>query len=315
MFSCDNVEEAESSNDDESDYDVSDAESDELSIANDEEDYDPLGAESDDDARGCCHWSKLREIPPNQITPDDYLDDFGICSFNFDEDSKPHDVAEHIINDTFLDICIDATNAHGSNDPDYISRVGILPKNEQGRSFLKGFIAIKWHLSLIRYPNKRWAWSDDPLKAQLEVKKLMPFKIFQVITKHFSVVNHDNLPTKEQPNYHPLQNILAGVNVIKTNSAGLWKSGSNLCIDEGRVTSKSKRNAFKIRNPDKPIKMGWTIYKIGEKGQFGGYMITDHLVKVGKKTYTSLEKGKTYNIVEQLLGCHKGRGKLLVLDN
>ena len=82
------------------------------------------------------------------------------------------------------------------------------------------------------------------------------------------------------------------------------------------IRQQSKRNSFKIRNPDKPIKMGCTIQKkIGEKRQCGGYMITDHLVKVGKKTYTSLEKGKTYNIVKQLLGYRKGRGKLLVLVN
>ena len=88
-----------------------------------------------------------------------------------------------------------------------------------------------------------------------------------------------------------------------------------LCIDEGRVKSKSKRNPYKIRNPEKPIKMGWTIYKIGERGQFGGYAITDHLAKVGRKTYTSTSHGKTHNIVDQLLDPHKGKSKLLVLDN
>ena len=61
--------------------------------------------------------------------------------------------------------------------------------------------------------------------------------------------------------------------------------------------------------------MGWTIYKIGERGQFGGYAITDHLAKVGRKTYTSTSRGKTHNIVDQLLDPHKGKGKLLVLDN
>ena len=83
-----------------------------------------------------------------------------------------------------------------------------------------------------------------------------------------------------------------------------------LCINEGRVKSKSKRNPYKIRNPEKPIKMGWTIYKIGEWGQFGGYAITDHLAKVGRKTYTSTSCRKTHNIVEQLLDPHKGKGKL-----
>ena len=38
----------------------------------------------------------------------------------------------------------------------------------------------------------------------------------------------------------------------------MWQIGSKLCIDEGRVRSKSRRNPFKVRNPDKPIRMGWT---------------------------------------------------------
>ena len=33
-------------------------------------------------------------------------------------------------------------------------------------------------------------------------------------------------------------------------------SGSMLCIDEGRVKSKSKRNSYKITNPEKRSKLG-----------------------------------------------------------
>ena len=64
------------------------------------------------------------------------------------------------------------------------------------------------------------------------------------------------------------------------------------------------------------IKMGWTTYKIGERGKFGGHAITDHLPKVGHKLYISTFRGKTHNVVDQLLDPHKGRkGKLLVIDN
>ena len=103
--------------------------------------------------------------------------------------------------------------------------------------------------------------------------------------------------------------------MLKNNSIALWKSGSTLCIDEGRVRSKSNKNPFGTLNPEKPIKMGWTVFKLGEQGKFGGYMITDHLVKVGRKTYTSTARGKIYNIVDQLLSSHKGNGKLVILGN
>ena len=61
--------------------------------------------------------------------------------------------------------------------------------------------------------------------------------------------------------------------------------------------------------------MGWTLYKTGERGQFGGYAITDHLAKVGRKTYTLTSREQTDNTVDQLLEPHNGKGKILVIDN
>ena len=302
---------------DESDLSWDDDSSSEESLfeEEDEEEYGPRGAESDDDANECCHWSTSKEVPADQTQLEAGIPVYGGCLSEFDEDFKPHNVVELMIDEKFLDGCIDATNAHGASDPNFLSKVGILEKNEKGMSFIKGYLAIKWHFGLIKYPNKRWAWSEDPLKKQAEIKKVMTYKTFQVMNKHFAVVNKYQLPLKGTPDYHPLQNISAGVQVLKENFAALWESGSMLCIDEGRVKSKSKRNPYKIRNPEKPIKMGWTIYKIGERGQFGVYAITDHLAKVGRKTYTSTSRGKTHNIVDQLLDPHKEKGKLLVLDN
>ena len=133
----------------------------------------------------------------------------------FDEDFKPHHVVELMIDEKFLDGCIDATNAHGANDRNFLSKVGILEKSEKGRSFIKGYLAIKWDFGLIKYPNKHWAWSKDPLKIQAEIKKVMTYKTFQVTNKHFAVANKDQLPLKGTPHYHPLQNISAGVQVLK----------------------------------------------------------------------------------------------------
>ena len=37
----------------------------------------------------------------------------------------------------------------------YMKDFGIIEQNEKGRSFICGFLAIKWHLSLIRYPQTK----------------------------------------------------------------------------------------------------------------------------------------------------------------
>ena len=71
-------------------------------------------------------------------------------------------------------------------------------KNEKGRSFVKGVLAIKWHLGLMKYPNKRSAWSEDPLIKQVEIKKLMTYKTFQAMLKHFVVVKKGSTATKRK---------------------------------------------------------------------------------------------------------------------
>ena len=91
--------------------------------------------------------------------------------------------------------------------------------------------------------------------------------------------------------------------------------GWKLCVDEGRVRSKSKRNPYKVRNPDKPIRIGWTICEISDKGLHGGYYVANHVVKVGKKSYKYPENGKNYDIVDQLLSSLKNGGRLVVMDS
>ena len=80
------------------------------------------------------------------------------------------------------------------------------------------------------------------LKRQPEIAKVLTFKQFKLLNKHFRVTSPAGLPPKDHPQYHPLQNILSGVETIKTKSQALWKPGWKMVIDEGRVRSKSKYN-------------------------------------------------------------------------
>ena len=58
---------------------------------------------------------------------------------------------------------------------------------------------------------------------------------------------------------------------LRNKTQQLWKLGSCIAIDEdrARVCSKLRRNKFKIRNPDKPIRMGWTVCKLADVGENG----------------------------------------------
>ncbi len=124
---------------------------------------------------------------------------------------KPHDIIEQIMDDEFIINCIDATNEHGEADETYVTKIGAISRDEKGISFVRGFLAIKLHLKLLRLPQMKWAWSEDPLRCQPEVKKMMTFEQFRLMLKHFRVVKASSLPPKEAPDFHPLQNINEGV--------------------------------------------------------------------------------------------------------
>ena len=88
-----------------------------------------------------------------------------------------------------------------------------------------------------------------------------------------------------------------------------------MCLDKGRIVSKSDRKVYKTRNPDKPIRMGWTVNKLEDKGEKGGYFVYNHLTKVGEYTCKDTTHGKNYNAVEQLIRDVKGMGKTVTMDS
>ena len=111
---------SEQSSDDDSESDFSIAMSD---IDNKEfdldtsEKFDPGGVTSGDDEGGCCHWSKEQDnMSQYEIIPDKYIPGNGHLLELLDNDTKPHDVLEKIMDDTFILSCIETTNEHGAND-------------------------------------------------------------------------------------------------------------------------------------------------------------------------------------------------------
>ena len=227
-----------SSTEDESEYET-DFEADES-----EPSYDPEGIQSDDDDGGCCHWSEEPSFNvQNIIAPDEGLEEYGTPLTLFPNETKPHEIIEVIMDEEFILNAIDATNEHGSTDPLFLEKIGQIPHDEKGIYFVRGYFAIKWHLRLLRYAQIKWAWSADPLKEQKEIKKIMTLEAFKLMLKHFRVVLEDD------NRYHSLQNINQGVECLRKKSLSHWKLGWKMCIDEGRVRSKSKRNPYKFETP------------------------------------------------------------------
>eukprot|EP00794_Sanderia_malayensis_P000684 gene684-biopygen1109 len=279
--------------------------------------YDPPGVVSDDDTDGCCYLSTTKNdhLDDTSSFVNQNIPDYGHVTVPFDEDTKPRDIVEAVMDEEFILNCIGATNEHREHDHNFVEKIGSIPRKEKGIWFVRGFLAIKWHMKMLQLPQIKWAWSDDPLKTQPEVKKITALDIFRLMLKHFPVVKPSSLSTRDSESFHPLQNINAGAAYLREKVNKFWSVGQKLCIDEGRIRSKSKRNPYKSRNPDKPVRVGWTVCKISDRGELGGYFVYNHVVKVGKKTYLNPQRGKNYDIVYQLLSGLKDNGRLVVMDS
>ena len=119
-------------------------------VHSDNEEFDSdtsEGVTSGDDEGGCCHWSKEQDnMSQYEIIPDEYIPGSGHLLELLDDDTKPHDVLEKIMDDTFILSCIKATNEHGANDPNFVNTIGKITADEKGIYFVCGFFAIRWHI-------------------------------------------------------------------------------------------------------------------------------------------------------------------------
>ena len=67
--------------------------------------------------------------------------------------------------------------------------------------------------------------------------------------------------------------------------------------------SKSSRNAYKTRSPNKLIRMGWNIYRLCDQGEVSDGFSIDVLVSVGSYTYEDgvHDYGKRYTLLHKFL--------------
>ena len=121
---------------------------------------DDMSIDSDDDRSGEHHWSRQQTeeafvgLDPLICSEDNIL---GSPSMRFIDNATPAHLLGHIFNDNFLNVCVEATWEYGHNDPEFCEQLPFLNVPEDGRLFVKGFFAIKWHLGLINYKQYRWA--------------------------------------------------------------------------------------------------------------------------------------------------------------
>ena len=88
-------------------------------------------------------------------------------SQRYQDGTSPSDLVEFVLDDTYLDHLIHCTDNHGQGDQKYshlISKVFgrcEIPCNDFGRSFIKGFFALKVYAGLMGVRNM----SEKPSKS------------------------------------------------------------------------------------------------------------------------------------------------------
>ena len=69
-----------------------------------------------------------------------------------------------------------------------------IPCNDKEINFFKGFFALKMYAGLMGIKRMQEAWSkNEPLKAYTELQKVITFKLYNRIRKHFRVTIQMNL--------------------------------------------------------------------------------------------------------------------------
>ena len=97
--------------------------------------------DSDDDNRKCCHWSKCADNQyQHTLSPNESISEYGKPKVAFDNDAKPHDIVESIMDDEFVVMCIESTNEHSGNDPQFLEKIGQTSTDKKGIDFMSCFL-------------------------------------------------------------------------------------------------------------------------------------------------------------------------------
>ena len=109
---------------------------------------------------------------------------------------------------------INCSNSLGQGDPKYEQHIGNISCDKKGRHFMLGYSAIRIYFGLFGVPDFTYAWSTDPLKRMSYIPKTMPYNEYAMIKKHFQVTIQKDLPNRKDADYHPMQNVKSGNEVL-----------------------------------------------------------------------------------------------------
>ncbi|XP_030018120.1 piggyBac transposable element-derived protein 4-like isoform X2 [Sphaeramia orbicularis] len=168
-------------------------------------------------------------------------------------------------------------------------------------SEMKTFLGLFFLTGIIRKPELEMYWSADEILATSYFCKVMSRNRFEIIWKFLHFSDNETRPVNSNDKLYKVRPVL---DYLVCKFREMYQPNTNICIDEGVLLWRG-RLAFKVYNPQKPIKYGIKSYILCDSE-------TGYCFNVKPYCGESAPLGET---VTSLLDRLAGHGYRLFMDN
>lgn len=216
---------------------------------------------------------------------------------------RPEKFLELFLTDDLLQHIVEQTNLYACQY--FLTHTERLPHSRFNvwksvtLSEIKTFFALTFLTGYIKKPNIELYWSVDEVDATPYLSKTMSRNRFQIIWR-FLHYNDNALQVASDALFkvRPVFDYIVG------KFKELYQPGQNICIDEGVMLWRG-RLAFKVYNPQKPVKYGIKSYILCDSATGYCFSMQPYVGNVSTLP----------DIVFSLLDRLQGQGHTLYMDN
>ncbi|XP_048012275.1 piggyBac transposable element-derived protein 4-like isoform X2 [Megalobrama amblycephala] len=176
------------------------------------------------------------------------------------ESEQPVDFTELFISDVLLQNIVDQTNLYADQ---YIQAMDDTSKHARCHAWkpvtvseMKTFMGLLFLTGIIHKPELEMYWCTDDMLATPYFNKVMPRNRFEIIWRFLHFNDNTTRPDNCTDRLYKIRPVL---DHLVSKFREMYQPKSNICIDEGMFLWRG-RLAFRVYNPQKPIKYGVKSY-------------------------------------------------------
>lgn len=218
---------------------------------------------------------------------------------------EPKDFVELFISDLLIQNIVDQTNLYADQCIQAMDGTSQHARIHAWKpvtvSEMKVFLGLFFLTGIIRKPELDMYWSTDEMLATPYFSKVMSRNRFEIIWRFLHFNDNTARPANDTDRLYKVRPVL---DHLVTKFREMYQPNTNICIDEGMLLWRG-RLAFRVYNPQKPIKYGIKSYILCDSET--GYCFN-------MKPYCG-ESSPLKDTVVSLLDRLAGHGYRLFMDN